>query len=352
MILSTSIEDLLTSGKLQNHWTSDFRAWLSRVGLDREFFENSPELNTVPTECLSYLQSNNPRLHEIREAISLGDAAACSSSVWTEKFVKFDLPLQLFRGDCALIWQKRDLNPPIAYALTYYYLLSRGLRELLHTLTEDNLFGVYTTICGETLVTRDRLDSTCEISFILDNLKWPPTKIINVLDIGSGYGRFAYRATQAFPNVTVFCTDTVPEVIFLCEFYLRFRGAAERTEISLLTDVRDMLKHRKMDIAVNVHSFSECCLDAIAWWLALISDNDVRYLFLVPNCHSYSRSEIFSLEPSGTRRNFWPIITALGYDLIARGPKYADPIVQMFGVSPTEYFLFENRALGRNVGRS
>ena len=39
----------------------------------------------------------------------------------------------------------------------------------------------------------------------------------------------------------------------------------------------------KIDIAVNIHSFPECNINDIEWWINLINSNKIKYIFYVPN---------------------------------------------------------------------
>jgi hypothetical protein len=42
-----------------------------------------------------------------------------------------------------------------------------------------------------------------------------------------------------------------------------------------------------------------------------------------------------------------PLLEARGYRLVVKAPKYADPVVQRYGVQPTWYYLFESRELAQ-----
>ena len=170
--------------------------------------------------------------------------AACAGrsdrSVWSDDHVRRDLPLDRFRDDCGFVWQRRVFNLPVTYLLTWLYLESQVHGELLRHLGEDDLFGCQVTTLGEHRMSRDLLDSLCEIAFLermsggLDGKR--------ILDIGAGYGRLAHRLVCARPSIgRIPCADEIPESSFLCEFYLRFRGVDHRATTVPLPLIDDEL---------------------------------------------------------------------------------------------------------------
>src|SRR5207253_2638738 len=139
-------------------------------------------------------------------------------------------------------------------------------------------------IAGHT-VSRDLLDSIIELDFLDRHLGLLNRRAVTILDIGAGYGRLAHRATAVVPGLTeYFCTDAIPHSTFLCEFYLRFRRATQKTQVVALDQIDQILNDREIDIAVNIHSFSECRLEAIAWWTSRLARSRIEHLFVVPNC--------------------------------------------------------------------
>ena len=90
-----------------------------------------------------------------------------------------------------------------------------------------------------------------------------------MLDIGAGYGRLAHRMVSALPGVERYlCTDAVAVSTFVSDYYLRFRGMEKALAIPL--DVIDnSLRDYPVDLAINIHSFSECQTRAIEWWIRL-----------------------------------------------------------------------------------
>jgi hypothetical protein len=64
---------------------------------------------------------------------------------------------------------------------------------------------------------------------------------------------------------------------------------------------------------------------------------------IVLNSGAFDGDRFLGAESRGPRRDFASVLDANGYRLLAREPKYRDPALQRFGVSPTEYALFELR---------
>jgi hypothetical protein len=315
---------------------------IARAGVNRAFIDqySDPPLPVLPSGAREYLCSSNPRLIELRRQYEHVDSPAVRHSQWNAAYVESEVPLQRFRGDCAFIWQERDLNLPSTYLLTYYYLRATGHAELLDRLSEDDLFGVFTVKADGSLISRDRLDSAIEIAFLDRALGISRRGCSHVLDIGSGYGRLAFRLTQAFGNVSVTCVDAVAESTFLCEYYLGFRGVSARAQAVSLPDVEAVLAETPIDIAVNVHSFSECPLSAIRWWLDLLSRMHVPRILVVPNAGLHGGTRLLSAEIDGSSMDFQPLFEERSYKLVLSQPKYAEPALQQLGVTPTHYYLF------------
>jgi len=273
------------------------------------------------------------------------------SSVWSEEHVAGDLTLPQFRADNAYIWQSRDFAVSTAehgsyvaradevnYLLTAYYVRSVDTLGLLERLTDDGAFGaVLVAVAEGWVVSRDLLDSVLEINFLDRRLALAATDRIEILDIGAGYGRLAYRLTQALDNVSrVLCADAIAESTFLSEFYLRFRGAEPRAEVVPLDQIEARLATASVTVATNVCSFAECTLAAITWWLNLLAANDVAHLFIVANT-----TDLHSTEPDGQTLDYKATLKSLGYRQIALEPKYAlSPGVQRHGLYPAYYHLY------------
>ena len=265
----------------------------------------------IPIEADEYLRPDNPRLEELRQRYS--------SAETTDN-------LRGFRGDL----RGSNLNP-IGYALATYYIQSIDRLGLLNALAEDGLFGNVTFEIAGHVVSRDLLDSILEIYFLEKHLRLTHRKDAVILDIGAGYGRLAHRMVAVFPNLGAYlCTDATAASTFVSEFYLRFRGVDSRATVIPLDEIETTVRNRRIDIAVNIQSFSGCSLEAIEWWITLLARNTVRYLMIE------TKDELQSFD----RQDFREALERAGYRLLAREPKYGDPIVQQYALDPTHHYLF------------
>jgi hypothetical protein len=149
---------------------------------------------------------------------------------------------------------------------------------------------------------------------------------------------------RAFPLLGgYFCADAVASSTFLSEYYLRFRGVDDKARAIPLDELEQTLAGRRIDLAVNIHSFPECTVEAIGWWLDLLRRHGVPRLMIVPNRGKHGGEKLVTNmgEPME------PLLEARGYQLVVKAPKYADPVVQRYGVQPTWYYLFESRELAQ-----
>jgi SAM-dependent methyltransferase len=337
------LEDLLRSGIIQNRHAVDIKGLLSRVGVDDGYLKagDDPSEWLLPEGAEQYLAVSNPRLRELQQLYANARRAAMDFSQWSPQYIAIDVPLLGFRGDCAFVWQKRDLNVPLNFVATYYYFRAMGRTDLIAGLQEDRLFGAYSVFADGQCLTRDRLDSVAEISFLQETLGiGARRRPIRVLDIGSGYGRLAYRLSEAFSDVEVVCSDAVPIAAFICEYYLAFRKA-KRAIVVPVPQLDEYLRSNQVDIAVSVHCFSECPISAISWWVDLLRRYEVRHLMIVPDKGSIIGKILVSREADGSHRDVNQVLTTAGYRLAIRVPKFMDSSLQAWGLSPTTYYLFE-----------
>ena len=297
----------------------------------------------LPTGAEEYLRCDNPRLSELRKRYQALDHPAIERSQWTDEYVGREIDLRFFRGDNAYVWQGRAQDSQASYALVVRYIESVDRLSLLRSLPEDGQFGAYVVeALADLRVTRDLLDSIVEIYFLERHLGLSRRSRVGVMDIGAGYGRLAHRMVAALPNIdTYLCMDAIPESTFIAEYYLRYRGVDPPACVVPLDDVERILAVTPIDIAVNVHSFSECSMRAIGGWLELLRRHQVQYVMIVPNRRPGNGAVLLSREADGTGREFQPLLEDAGYRLLTREPKYLDPIVQRHGVSPTFHYLFE-----------
>ncbi len=284
------------------------------------------------------LRADHPRLLELKERYRRFDPSLCESAIWREGYVSSD-DIHHYRGDNAYVYQLRGQNMDEAgYALTTYYLKAIDNLGLWLRLSEDGAFGSHTFDIDGRKVSRDLLDSIAEILFLERQLGLSTWKDVRILDIGAGYGRFAQRVLEGLPSVIAcLCTDAIAVSTFLSEHHMRFRHLENRGRVIPLDEVDLALAESPIDLAVNMHSFSECPVAAIDWWLAMLERHRVPYLMIVPN----------ALEHGGERlinnwdHDFEPLILAHGYRPKAKSPKYLDPMVQRHGINPTWHYLFE-----------
>lgn len=318
---------LLPSGNVYD-WQKDNLVARGQVCLDGDEQKNL------------HLGPDNPRLLELRERYAAFDKRATVPLVWTAGHVTKD-DLSQFRGSHIYVSQDCGLNyGAMAMALSYYYLRSRDHLGLLDKFTEDHAFATRLFEIDGRMVSRDLLDSVTEILFLDREFALAGRDRFTVLDIGAGYGRLAHRMTQAMPNLDRYlCTDAVPESTFICERYLGFRGADDKAHVVPVDEIEKTLASTPVDLAVNIHSFSECSLEAIGWWSKLLAGNRVPWLLVCPNA-KFDGGRFLGVEDG---RGFREVIEGNGYELAKVMPKYEDPFVQAYGLDPSYFHLFKLR---------
>jgi SAM-dependent methyltransferase len=289
------------------------------------------------------LRADHPELVELRSAYEALDLPVLARSRWHQGAVGSFLDLRWFRGETLFVWHYREI--PRISQLKYYvfsrYVHDRDHLRLLDRLEEDGMFGCWTfSYPGWPEVSRDLLQSINEISFLDRVLRISERAELSVLDIGAGYGRLAHRMSTALPNLSDYCcTDAVPEATFLSRWYLNFRGCTPPSRVVRLDRIDGELGAGAFDLALNMHSFSECPLAAIRWWVELVARLDVPYLLIVPN----EPHDLLSTEPDGARRDFSDILTSAGYELEHREPVIADPAVRQLIPLRDQFHLFKRR---------
>lgn len=329
------------------HIRAALNSILKRIGYmivdDRILYEwqktpSSPgskyRLSQLPEDATGYLVKNNPRLKDLQTRYAAFDGDVTTPLLWTGSHLEAE-DMLYFRGDNAYVWQVRERSMNImAYALTTYYLQSIDELGLLDKLEEDDYFGIHCFTINNRFVSRDLLDSISEIYFLEKHLNISSRRHLSILDIGAGYGRLAHRMIGALPNIEhYFCTDAVPASTLISEYYLRFRNLESKARAVPLDEVDDALLSESVDLAINIHSFSECKTSAINWWLSLLAKHKVKYLMIVPNTVDAL------LTTDGV--DFNGIIEEHGYSLVAKEPKYRDPLVQRYAINPAYHYLFE-----------
>lgn len=296
---------------------------------------------TAPLPASAVNLSAHPRLRELRQRYARLDLPPLTASRWNPAAVEAFLDHRYFRGETLITWHYREL--PRATALKYFiyaqYVRSRDSLGLLGCLEEDGAFGCWTfRYPGHPSYSRDLLESVNEIAFLERQLALSARREFSVLDIGAGYGRLAHRMAGAYPNLGAYhCVDAVADATFLCEYYLDFRGCSPPARSLPIDELDRELAPGSVDLAVNVHSFSECTYEAIDWWLQIVSALAVPHLLIVPN----EPGRLISLERDGGRRNFAGAIQAAGYRVSRVEPVIVDPAVRELVRLDDEFHLFE-----------
>jgi hypothetical protein len=274
----------------------------------------------LPAGAETTLRADNPQLVELQaayDALAESNPAAVPTQ-WHSGFLKRNLSMAYFRGDNAYVWQFRHLGSS-ANIRTYLQLLdveSRDELGLFAKLDEDGLFGCWTFEYGDRApVSRDLLDSINEINYLEQMAGLASKEGLRVLDIGAGYGRLAHRMSSALPNLAVYdCIDGVATSTFLCDYYRDFRGMPESVRVVRLDEHHQLAD--AYDVAVNIHSFSECSLETIRWWLDRIAERDIEWLLIVPN----TPDELRSTELDGSMKPFRQDVLDRGYELVDSRP--------------------------------
>ena len=297
------------------------------------FLKPGQTSNNIAPEQAQYLSKNNPVLLDLKKRYEHAEKPDHSTWSFWEKTIN----LHQFRGENDYLSQSYFRDVRSRYLLTAAYVEWRDELNWLDSLKEDNLFGVKTwDILPGKVITRDLLDSILEIYFLKEKLALNVSDKIRMLDIGAGYGRLAYRFTSLFPQAHVSCIDAVATSTFLSDFYLRFRGRAEQTQV-VPFDKREVLQSGQFDVACNVHSWTECTLAFVKFWLELLVDLRVKYLFVVPHFSNFCTTEL-----DGTMGNYEPELKRCGFKLMISERKFnRSEVANQFGIYPANYHLFK-----------
>jgi hypothetical protein len=294
----------------------------------------------LPPGAEEVLRPDHPLLAEYERRYD-GHPAA-DSSQWSCDYIRNTIDISLFRANSSYVWQQWDSADPFRYGLATYYTRLHDRFGLFDRLDEDGLFGAETYDIDGVTVSRDLLDSIAELTFLEEEVGLSSGDV-TILDIGAGYGRLAHRAATAFENVRYLCTDAVPLSTFLSGYYLEFRGVSNRATVIPLDQIAEVVTETQIDVAVNIHSFAECPISAIEWWLDLLAPSTVQHLMIVPN----TKTRLLSKERNGPRIDFMPLVRRAGFDLVRTRPKYGDSeFMQQHGLHgsfPMFYFLFARR---------
>lgn len=302
------------------------------------------EAAPLPPGAEAELRADNPRLADLQrrysELPSQGVLAAVPTQ-WNSGFLKRNLSMAWFRGDNAYVWQFRHLGNAarIRMYLTMLDVRGRDRLGLLDKLTEDGLFGAWTFTYGERPpVSRDLLDSVNEISYLDEQMGLSTVEGLRVLDIGAGYGRLAHRMSAGLSNLAAYdCIDGVATSTFLCDYYRTIRAMPDSVRVVPLDEYSTLGEH--YDVAVNIHSFSECSLEAIGWWLDRIAERDVEWLLIVPN----EPEELLSTELDGSFKPFQQEVLDRGYELADSRPIHQNDELRELIDLHDRFYLFKKK---------
>jgi SAM-dependent methyltransferase len=294
----------------------------------------------LPPDAADSLRPDHPDLLDLRERYGALDLPVTVASRWSAEAVASFLDLRYFRGETLITWHYREL--PRISTLKYFifarYVDDRDPHGLLRTLGEDGAFGCWTfSYPGYGVVSRDLLESTNEITFLDRQLDLLARPGVRLLDIGAGYGRLAHRMAVAHPRLGDYCCiDAIPESTFISRYYLRARKV-EAARVVPLDEIESSLGPGTFDLAINIHSFSECTFDAVQWWVSQLERLEVPAVLIVPN----EADELLTLEVDGSRRDFRPLLERAGYRLAHREPVIDDAATRGLLELEDHFFLFE-----------
>lgn len=298
-----------------------------------------PPGTPAPADADQALRDDHPDLEALRRRYA-GAPQLPRSPRWSAASAARHAHLRHFRGESLFLWNLRDGEAAARDRYRTYagYVAARDHAGLLGRLHEDGAFGCWTfPVDGLGTVSRDLLDSVNELLFLDRRLQVLGRPGLRVLDIGAGYGRLAHRFTAAAPGLADYCcVDAVPEATFLSRYYLGYRGCIPPARVVPFDEIDTALAPGHFDLAVNIHSFSECPLEAIRWWLQQLRRLRVPDLLIVPN----DGERLLSTERDRSRRPFEPLMADAGYRRVHGEPVIDDPAVRGLVGSHDSFLLF------------
>lgn len=297
----------------------------------------------LPAGAAEDLRWDHPELQALRKRYAALDWPVINHVQWgatTQAWLR--RTFQYFRGETPYVFQYCELprTTRLKYFVYLKYAMSQDPAQLIERLGEDGSFGCWRyEYAGLPPASRDLIDSVLEIAFLDRQLQVLSAQNLRVLDIGAGYGRMAHRMLEACPGISDYaCVDALPESSFLCRYYLEHRKLLGRARVVPLDEVPDKLQAGGFDLAMNIHSFSECTHAAVEWWMRKLAELRVPYLLIVPN----QPDELTTAEGKGVRRDFRPLVDAAGYRLAQVEDLILDPAVKELMRVDDRMYLFHN----------
>ncbi|HSW11578.1 MAG TPA: class I SAM-dependent methyltransferase [Solimonas sp.] len=288
------------------------------------------------------------RLQELRARYDRLDLPAVQHSAWARRSASGGqvdtglggVDLARFRAQSAYVWAYADANV-LANRMRYYMFADHVRRHdplgLLDRLQEDGAYGCLTfDFEGLPRISRDLLDSVLELNVLQDWCGLLQDRSLRVLDVGAGYGRMAQRLAEAGGRPAVYdAVDAVAESTWLCEHNLAQRGIGAPYRVLPLDEFAG--GSQGYDLALNIHSFSECTQVAIRWWLEQLVERGVQRLFLVPN----DGQQLLSTEADHSRLDCAGELQRCGFRRVQARPMFADGnLATLTGISDW-YLLYE-----------
>lgn len=288
------------------------------------------------------------RLQDLRARYERLDLPAVRHSAWARRSASGGqvdtglggVDLARFRAQSAYVWAYADANV-LANRMRYYmfadYVRRHDSLGLLDRLREDGAHGCLTfDFEGLPRISRDLLDSVLEITLLQQWCGLLENSSLRVLDVGAGYGRIAQRLAEAGGRPAHYhAVDAVAESTYLCEYNLAQRGIGAPFHVLPLEEFAGA--QQQYDLALNIHSFSECTQVAIRWWLEQLADRGVKQLFLVPN----DGRQLLSTEADHRRLDCAAELARCGFRLAQARPMFEDGNLSALTGIADWYLLYE-----------
>ena len=235
-----------------------------------------------------------------------------------------------FRGENAFVWQEKQGDNKETYIEYYKIIKSIDKDNLLNKTFECGSYGCKSYDFDNIKISRDLLDSLIEIYFLKSF--FPNLNELSLLEIGGGYGRLCKRYLDCIPSSKYYITDAIPQSTFYSKLYLK----EKKDSVINLYDIPEKIKSLKIDIAVNIHSFPECNINDIEWWIKLIDSNKIKYIFYVPN-NPKSTPEFM---PSNNGKSILNLFNKYNYKVRHYKNMYKELNIKYSYVVP--FFILEN----------
>lgn len=282
----------------------------------------------------------------------LSDVAAIQHSAWKTRAESSgrvamglgEVDLANFRGNSAYVDAYATPNVAanrLRYFIYANYVRHRDSDQLLSMLSEDAAFGCLTyQFDSMPLTSRDLLDSILEIGFLNREFGVLQDGALKFLDVGAGYGRLAHRLAQANAGLKAYhCVDAIPESTYICDYYLHHRQVPDSYSALPLDDFAAGSGCNTYDVAINIHSFSECTRSAVSWWLEQLVKREVKHLLIVPN----EDEQLLTTEVDGSRGEYASLMKRYGFELASSKPLIEDkPTSDALGLTDM-LLLFQRR---------